>query len=101
MSSWDNAEGFLLVAAGEGFELLLQLGFLAGEIPGGFPEVAHLLVELVGRTLSKLVAHLLELLLGAGAGSEGGGNLAVLELLGGLLHFVPGLLQFLTRLRHP
>ena len=75
-------------------KLLLAVGEIAGLLPGG----AHLLGELAGGLALEVVSGLVELFLGASAGSEGLLDVALVELLVGSLHVLSGLLELLASL---
>jgi hypothetical protein len=82
-------------------ETLGQLIFVLVEPLGVVAELPDLFGEPVGGLPAELLAHLLELPLGAGAAGNGPGDLPFAEGLGRLPDVLPRLFEVLAGLRHP
>ena len=79
--------------------LAIDLLLVAGELTGLLALLAHGVGELARVFLAKILLHFLEITLGAGSGCQGFGDRLLFEGLRGVLHFLAGLVELLTRLR--
>ena len=81
-------------------QLLGQLLFSLGELPGFVTQSSHGIAELRRSLLAEVLVNLLEFSLGAGSGIQSLRELSFAQLFRGVDHSLASLLKLLLRLRH-
>ena len=87
-----------LLGSVQGVKIAGDLVLVRRQIAGLILHLTQLPGKLTGTLLAHVLAQVLEVLLGAGAGSQRFRDRLALHLLGGPLHVVAGLIQLLTGL---